>query len=118
MKHIKKFESLDEPQVGDYVACEESWMFAVSEFISNNVGILKFKHDYDYEYAVEYDNIPKEFSYYFDHLNFDHLNFDHLEYDMGKGSGDCREMIRDEIKFWSKDKSEVEDYIEAKKYNL
>ena len=114
MKHIKKFESLDEPQVGDYVACEESWMFAVSEFISNNVGIFKFKYDFDNseyavkydfdnsEYVIEYDNIPEEFLDYFDHLE----------------SGDCRDMTRDEIKFWSKDKSEVEDYIEAKKYNL
>lgn len=96
MKYLKTFESVNEPQVGDYVSCEENDEYFTSYFISNNIGVIIDVQD-DL-YFVKYNNIPKDIKEYFD------------EY--------CRDMLRDEIKFWSKSKEDVDKYIATKKYNL
>ena len=103
MKYLKTFESLDGPQVGDYVACEEDSL--TSDFTSTNVGkIVNIEDDRDnkYYHVVAYDDIPKDIEDLFD------SQFGYL----------CRDMSRYEIEFWSKNRLEVEAYIAAKKYNL
>ena len=113
MKYIKVFR---EPKVGDYVACEENLLFSSEDdlsnhnFISNNIGrITKIEEEGPYRdsykdkvyiaYIVEYDNVPKDKKYNI--LYFKNLFF----------------SLR-EIKFWSKNKEDVEEYLTAKKYNL
>lgn len=103
MKYLKSFESVDEPQVGDYVVCEEDSL--TSEFTSNNVGkIVNIEDVFDntYCYNVAYDDIPKDIEELFDVI--------HGYY--------CRDMSRYEIKFWSKNRKDSELYIVGKKYNL
>jgi len=103
---------IGEPEVGDYVACEdyaeygylniEEENLIMRNFISNNVGkVVVYNSDDNYPYIVKY-KIPKKL-----HINIrDFFNFDK------------RDMSRNEIKFWSKNKKDVEAYLAGKKYNL
>ena len=112
MKYLKTFENIDEPQVGDYVAAEEKLSttkedLKINNFISNNVGYItdieegrlyrdSLGNKVNTIYIVKYDKYPKGVSSYFDDLFFSKY----------------------EIKFWSKNKEDVEAYLNAKKYNL
>jgi len=116
MKYIKMFENLNELQVGDYVACEDTRDYSRNKYYGNEMGnILKkfiynnvgeyFSIDKDVNYSnpyyilVKYDNVPKELKRYFKKNKTRYIQ----EYD---------------IKFWSKNKEDVEAYIAEKKYNL
>jgi len=114
MKYIKKFESVGVPQIGDYVACDEKLFdnnnkedINIYNFISNTIGCItdiekggsyydSFGNKVNIIYIVKYDKYPKGLSSYFDNLFFS-------EY---------------EVKFWSKNKEDVEVYLSGKKYNL
>ena len=99
---FKLFGSINEgePKVGDYVICEESVSGeVVKEFISNNIGIFsKSIHDETFKYSIEYENIPDNI--------------------YGAFTNKCRRMSRQEIKYWSKDKEELEILLVTNKYNL
>ena len=103
MKYIKKFESLDEPKIGDYVACEEELgINELCDFINNTVGkIFKIENSY-YNYAVKFDNIPQNLNEFFTDF----------------GYKDCRGFNSNEILFWSENKEDVEEYLMTKKYNI
>lgn len=109
MKYLKTFESLDEPENGDYVSCQEHPSFNITTFTFNNVGRIvrrDIRNDDSVEYVVEYDNISEDLLGYFGYMNHDF------------GSGYYRKMARKEIKFWSKNKENVIEYIVMRKYNL
>jgi len=104
MKHIKVYDNLDnnEPEEGDYVICKEHSLnkyFVL--FLENNIGkIIKIN---DYRYFITYDNIPEECNDYF-MLYF--CNFK------------TRDFFKSEIKYWSKNKKDLEIILQANKYNL
>ena len=104
MKYLKRFETLYEnTKLGYYVLCEDEESVKdkndVKTFINNNVGTIIGINKYSqYMYIVEYENIPDEIEKFFD-----------------EGS---RNMKAGEIIYWSDDKSELETYINSKKYNL
>jgi len=103
MKYIKTFESLDEPEINEYVVCKEGIGYASAEFTSNNIGlIVNYNGRSAYSVKYEFDIIPKNIREYFDYT-----------YD-----GYCRAMTIDDIKFWSKNKEDVESYLTSKKYNI
>jgi hypothetical protein len=73
MKYIKKYESNEEPQVGDYVICDKMKIFSndpdVREFISNNIGkcvsidsVTVQKNTWDYTIMF---NVPKNLNHFF-----------------------------------------------------
>ena len=110
---FKIFESLNqgEPKIGDWVICE--LMQNISEiipdnetldtFISSNIGrIVRYENLSDcHSYYVRYKTkIPYNIKKWFD---VDIFKFD---------------FAREEIKYWSKNKNELELIVAAKKYNL
>ena len=112
------FENFDEtkPQIGDYVCTKDDThrTYAIFDirkkldnFLSNNVGNIvdiEYESDVDYPYNVQYDNIPTELNHYFEDNNISRIN--------------CRRFDESEILFFSKNKEDVETYIEANKYNI
>lgn len=126
MKHLKLFtESIeDEPKTGDYVICRESdnenTPQILANFINNNIGkITSISKDIDIFnlkkqktlYKVQYKNIPNNILTYFQ-------SDETMDTQMLK----IRPMIKSEILYYSKNKTEVENYlitnIIADKYNL
>jgi hypothetical protein len=108
MKYLKTFElDKNEPEVGDYVICEESKYPNIKKFISTNIGKIIYYIDdtesigyklyKNYRYIVKYNNMPKK---------FDSFN------------NKTRRMKRDEIIHWSKNKEDLEIILNSKKYNL
>ena len=101
------------PEVGDYVICEEipqstpKFLYAeVIDFLKNNIGKIKgYDVDTDYEgegkYIVVYNNIPLKLVTYFMYAN-------------GKG----RRMFEEDIKYWRKNREELETILAATKYNI
>lgn len=110
MKYLKTFESVNKLQNGDYVYCVENIEYRgdIGEFISNNIGLL-IRNDSGV-YYVRYENIPIDLK----------DNFTYLSDDCG-----IKNMLKNEIKFWSKNRKDVEEYlkeyllkVKEKKYNL
>ena len=103
MKYIKTYEQNIEPQVGDYVICQDGSYsvennYEKKTFISNNIGkIIKYDTgSASYPYIVYYETAPSNY------------------FTMGK----TRPMGRNEIMHFSKNKEDCEIYLAAKKYNL
>jgi nitrogen regulatory protein PII-like uncharacterized protein len=102
MKHIKKYKH--KPEIGDYVLCSENDKSNddLNIFIDNNIGkiiniISATKNTMEYYYVV-YNKVP--------------ANID------GIFVNDGRNMWLSEIKYWSKDKEELEAILQVNKYNL
>ena len=111
MKYIKTFESVDEPQVGDYVICDEEQLSDkdVTDFVNSHIGII-FKTlnngRFPNEYVVKFKDVPESLvmKYSFDYGDTYMLN--------------ARKIYRHEIKCWARTKEELEHKIAANKYNL
>ena len=123
MKYLKTYEikNKDELEIGDYVVCEDdsmsTFMSEVREFILNNVGQYICDNDnnqpfpIEFRYIIEYKNVPSDpiIIEFFPNLE---------DSDQSFGDKRIRAMLRDEIKFYSKDKEVCEAYITSRKYNL
>jgi hypothetical protein len=111
MKYIKLYETLDEPQIGDYVYCQEASGSnddiigkKIDEFLENNIGqIIKKSDELDFDVIVKYENVPVE-------LKQKCFNHDNI---VGG-----RRMDIGEIVFWDKDPEMVRAKINAEKYNI
>jgi len=107
MKHIKKYKNIniEEPVYNDWVICAEvlNTDKDLDNFISNNIGkIVDIKYIYDInddQYTIKYDDVPYTLEYRFTKLN-------------------TRLMYKNEIKYWSKNKEDLEIILQANKYNL
>jgi hypothetical protein len=109
MKFLRTFEqeqnNYDTLELGDYVLCEEELEDRYPEdaiceqFTASHVG--KFiKIDLNNNYIIEYDyDIPEVLVDYFI-------------------DGNCRQMYRHEVMFWSKDYLKVDIRIKSNKFNL
>jgi hypothetical protein len=105
---FKIFENNKEPQVGDYVVCDDKNDGELNKFIINNIGEItelnwNKKDDYFEKYfLIKYNNIPNNLNTYF----FSNQRF----------------FSKNDIKFYSKNKKNVEvylkQYLKAKKYNI
>ena len=123
MKHLKTYESLGEPQVGDYVICKiESGIMNPSKslllylnFINNNIGRIREKTD-DY-YIVMYNNVPISIKNRFNRIQSleclrKNVNFETTrELKIRKDSSYY-------IDIFAKTRKELKIKIEMKKYNL
>ena len=113
MKYLKTFENVNEPQIGDYVAVEEEFYASsdatdqLFDFTSTHIGkIVTYKPNHfkgENVFCVKYENVPEKLQYAFEDVNLQKM---------------CRNMLLVEIKFWSKNKEDVEEYLASKKYNL
>ena len=115
MKHIKIYEEINKkkPEIGDFVICEEDEKMCdditVKSFLSENIGrIVRYRDISDifnseFTYVVKYKNVPENKKDFFV---------------ASPNIGYCRSMSETEIKFWSKNKKEVEAYLAGNKYNI
>jgi len=106
---FKLYESINKGKlkIGDYVICDDKSDVPEHsiEFIKNNIGkYVKFITNSVYSYIIEYENIPNECKSEFEENMFNDIN--------------CRRMELKEIKYWSKDKKELEEVLAANKYNI
>jgi len=119
MKYIKTFENVKEPQIGDYVLCYQFGLInkEIENFINSSLGkivnIYNNNINNNKMYVVEYKNVPKNL------LQNSHF----YKYQTPKRSSNtARNLSRNEIIFWNKDKELVKNKIEiinnVKKYNL
>ena len=109
---FKIFEEINDgkPQVGDYVICEEENFNKnpVKKYVNENIGKIIKIHSPNsiLWFLIEYD------------IDFITCGFDIDKFQLEEDPIGCRNMNRDEIKYWSKDKEELESILSAKKYNL
>jgi len=107
MKYLKKFENLDEPQVGDYVVCSVIITTGVKDelikYMNNNIGKIIKKEDRTkqqyYVYYEYYENAPVDL--FVRYISENYWWFD-----------------KNEILYYSKNKEECEVYLDTKKYNI
>jgi len=100
------------PRLGDYVICsyddcsyEDMNMHGYSldekTFIRDKIGkVIKIDRYNDYPYYVSYDNIPE-------HLSNGDIDGEDFIY-----------ISRDAVKYWSKDKKELDMILNTKKFNI
>jgi hypothetical protein len=111
MKYIKLFEEKDDLELNDYVICfavdEEDDETLLNDFLKFNIGRYvgiepkQMKKDRD-AYIVEFDHVPKEVGIDFSSVvNKNQIFFDRFE------------IIK-----YSKNKEDLEHFVQANKYNL
>jgi len=100
MKHLRKYENVKSkgPSVGDFVICKSHTNSSyigrkIDIFIKTNIGEIIAKN-WD-EFEVKFDNVPELLNDYM---------IDHYR--------------KNEIEHYSKNKEDLEVYIDANKYNL
>ena len=117
MKYLKTYENLNEPQIGDYCICYEERLdpndndnIILINFLKNNIGKIIRERDPNIDainpnihFFVQYENIPKELYIFFRFVN---------------GRNDVRGMSKKEILKYSKNKKELEIFIDINKYNI
>lgn len=101
MKYLRTYESLSEPEIGDYVYCKNTTdnNKEFDKFLEFNIGkiMASLPHLRPGDIYVKFDN-------------FEESGVDGINHPVN--------FLRDEILYWSKDKEDVEIYMNSKKYNL
>jgi hypothetical protein len=112
MKYIKTYENIKGPEIGDYVVVTPDFKRINAtkfyDFLSNSIGFIgKNEDDLKNErYLISYFDVPESIKGYLNSKNY---------YDSRVW---YRYVRKSEIEFYSKNKEEVEFFIQAKKYNL
>ena len=102
MKYLKRFENVNKPEVGDYViAVDNSVSNKYIEFFKSNIGKINYINDWTnvVDFTVEYDH---------DEIIKANVNLDN----------GCFTFFLSEILARSKNKDDLELYMNAHKYNL
>jgi len=99
--------NVNDPEVGDYVIAESNdFLTDLNEFTKNRIGKLYniFKPLYadDLSYTIIYDNIPKELDFY----KFKIYDEEAISLNI------------EDIKYWSKNKEDLEKVLMTNKYNI
>ena len=130
MRYIKKFEDINEPDIGDYVLLNDDYgddLF--DEFIMTNIGqIIGFQMGWNTDkiiykkseihlgsndtlyYIVEYEDIPEEV-----------MNIAYVYLGKTIGEDYCSNILtvqRHQISAYSSNREDLEIVLQAKKYNL
>ena len=102
MRHIKNFESVnqDKPEIDDYVICNiVGGDTEIDDYINSNIG--------------------KYIEFVRDNMTFPcRIQYDEMSYELEEYAGKILNVDLDEIKYWSKNKEELEYLVASKKYNL
>lgn len=108
---FKIFESIDEtPDIGSWVIIEEdseTYSIEARKFINNSIGYI-WKRNGSNSFIIKYYNIPADVIFY----------FAYSDYSDGLKIGNSLLATREEIKYCSKNKEELEHISDANKYNL
>ena len=135
MKHLKLYENTtknkhNQPQVDDYVICEEILGDNIknikNNFININIGKILTNND-NQNYDVIYENIPKNLLTYFTQISdltidaafiSSSNNTQYGRFFKNLMSQYTRNMLRDEIIHFSPNKEDLLPYLYANKYNI
>ena len=119
MKYLKLYkENIEnEPKIGDYVICEDSSLSLDNitiDFISNNIGKIIGIDEFGQYYIVKYDynTIPNLSKNWFGSISKTGYPPTYSKEE------DSRVMYLSEIIKFSKDRTELEEYLMAIKYGL
>jgi hypothetical protein len=107
MKHLKTYkQNTDEPQIGDYVIAV-TYVADLSDFVNNNIGkIIRQRQRkpglppiIEGYYKIQYQNIPPD-------IKSDFFN------------DNSRLFLKKNIIHFSKNKEDLEIYLDQNKYNI
>ena len=110
---FKLYEELNagEPEVGDYVIIEKEYDDFEDKnnvnFINSSIGYI-WKSPGKSTHIVKYNNIPDNTKQF----------FQYSDYSDGLKIGNSIIVYNDDIKYWSKNKEDLEHVIQSKKYNI
>jgi len=117
MKYIKKFENIEEPELGDYVLIRENRDYTqpYNDFINNNIGQIVLtdfsfnKKRIEVRYYVDTFDEFKNMKNYFRYISFDFVSNEYYFSNWFKMN-----MVSE----FGKTKEDVELKASTKKYNL
>ena len=113
-----KYESINgEPQVGDYVICNEVSASKTSiKFTSENIGqIVGITKSSNHPYIIRYDKVSNQtLKKEFHQTIWNFCSADQF----GIYGKNCTVMRKDEIKYFSHSREDVELFMNIEKYNL
>ena len=100
---VNSFDSTfdSDPEIGDYVICDDYG--TLKSFLLNSMGKIVYVLPDSEVYVVEYYCIPEEIKYRFNTYNDKH---------------NCRYFSKEKIKYWSKDKQDLQKILDAQKFGL
>lgn len=113
-KYIKTYENIlkNQAKINDYVIIDS--IFKTIKYFENSIGrITSIENDLDFEgdsdiIEIKYENIPDDVidraKFFFDFIIFNNTSYIIVS--------------RDQIRYWSKNKEELEAKLMANKYNL
>jgi hypothetical protein len=112
MKYLKRFENIDKTFIGKYVLLNLKGKNILNaeaiEFLENTSGEIIAEYDkkitYEKIITVKYDNIPDNIKKFF-------------SYSINNKFW-VRNFYSSDIIFFSKNKDDIETFIQSKKYNL
>lgn len=132
MKHLKIWDNYhDVPQIGDYVICQDEHTSSspidirINEFTSSTIG--KYVHhikseeigespwNSSYRFVVKFEDLPNDIIQSVSFRDSQQMNKTGL---FNYSNGYYRGYSRNEITYFSSDRSELEIIIDAKKYNI
>lgn len=117
MRYIKTYENINEPQVGDYVIGYSLYFSdKTNNFLKNNIGKIIDSENNAYnnpEYRVQYEDVPDNVVDSVDFYTF-------VPYEGNRFAKRVYfvKLVKSEINHFSKNKEDLEPYINANKYNL
>lgn len=110
--NFKIFENINkgEPEIGDYVICEEkigSISQFIKDFVNSNIGKIMAILDKPsvYDFWIHYD-IPDDEKFKLFYSSNEEV------------PSSWRKMKRNEIKYWSRNKEDLEPILAGTKYNI
>ena len=121
---FKIFEELneDKPKVGDYVMVDSKYyqdieyqftfqmndVSNLTNFLNNSIGYIFKNPNKSSFYLIKYDNIPKDIERF----------FYYTDYSEGMKIGNSLFVSINKIKYWSKNKKDLQHFIDANKFNM
>lgn len=112
MKYLRTYEQInkEEPQIGDYVLCDESFFSEpIASIVNDNIGQYVAKSN-DNFFIVFYEDLKD--------LNIKHAGYMTAKDENGNYHESVALMAKWEVKYWSPNRDELEIFISSKKYNL
>ena len=105
MKYIKTYEAIQDPQLYDYVICNENTEIKeLNDFVNSKIGqIINIPYSEGITYLIQYENVPESISPYLNHF---------------MNRKNVRKMFRAEIIYYSKDKEYLKTLLISNKYNI
>lgn len=115
MKHIKKFENMSKPEIGDYILANitdnkynDEITIKIKNFLNDNIGRVIDTINNN-AYIVQYYNIPNDILNFFNHKGDNYNDEEYKNY---------RHLKMSDILYFSNNLFDIEMIKNSHKYNL